>query len=93
MFFSLKTQPYNFGFIHITKILNSVQNFNTKNTKKSLVYFLNTKDTKILSSAHNFDTKDTKKSLVFFLNTKDTKILSSAHIFDTKDTKKPWYSF
>ncbi len=68
MFFSLKTQPYNFGFIHITKILNSVHNFDTKNTKKSLVYFLNTKYTK-KSLVFFLNTKYTKKSLVFFLNT------------------------
>jgi hypothetical protein len=64
-YFSLIIQHWNFGFIHWkwliitfknhnTKILSSIHNFDTKNTKKSLLFFLNTKDTKILSSVQHY---------------------------------------
>ena len=58
------------------KNVNTIDhNFVTKNTKKSLAFFLNTRNTKIISSDHNLDTKNTQKSLGFFLNNKYTKIL------------------
>jgi len=61
-YFSLIIQHCNFGFIHWkwliitfknqnTQILSSIHNFDTKNTKKSLLFFLNTK---ILSSVQHY---------------------------------------